>query len=90
MKLPKYIFGGTLVYLVAFLIDYVTTLFAIDESGNYHSKLGLKISMEMNAEEMYTVFSLTPQILLTYIIWISFVCLVLFIIKKKLQKKPSI
>lgn len=41
MKLTKYIFIGTLLYLFLFLIDYFVTLFSIDESGVYESKIRL-------------------------------------------------
>ena len=87
MKLSKFIVVGSVVYLVAFLIDYLTTLFAIDQSGVYHSKLGLKITMEMSPEEMFTTFSLTPQILVTYIIWIIIICLFYFFIAHFSKRK---
>ncbi|TQS75897.1 hypothetical protein DX933_03885 [Ornithinibacillus gellani] len=87
MKLSKVIVIGTVVYLVAFLIDYLTTLFSIDRSGVYHSKLGLKITMEMSPEEMFTTFSLTPQIIVTYISWIAILCLLYFFIKLLAKRK---
>ncbi|WP_243292780.1 hypothetical protein [Bacillus sp. FJAT-47783] len=82
MKLSKFIFLGTVLYLFLFLFDYFITLFSIDETGVYMSKLGLKIDMIMNEEELFTTFSLTPQILVTYGIWLLFICLCYFGIKK--------
>lgn len=81
MKLSKFIFLGTILYLFLFLFDYFITLFAIDETGVYMSKLGLKIDMIMNEEELFTTFSLTPQILVTYGVWLLIICLCYFGIK---------
>lgn len=89
MKLSKFIVFGTVAYLVAFLIDYLTTLFSIDESGVYHSLLGLKITMEISPEEMFTTFSLTPQILVTYIIWIVIICIFYVIINQLSKRKQT-
>ena len=47
MKISRYIVIGTVIYIVVFLVDYLFTLFAIDESGVYKSKLGLKITMDI-------------------------------------------
>ncbi|ENH98203.1 hypothetical protein J416_01874 [Gracilibacillus halophilus YIM-C55.5] len=82
MKLTKFVFIGTIIYLLLFLIDYLVTLFSIDKSGVYKSKLGLEIDMTMNEEELFTTFSLTPQVLITYFTWIIIVCLGFFMIQK--------
>ncbi|KEP24832.1 hypothetical protein BA70_15005 [Bacillus zhangzhouensis] len=87
MRLPRWIFLGTILYLVAFLIDYITTLFSIDKSGVYMSKLGLKIDMTMNEEELYTNFSFTSQILIIYIIYILFIIALFAIVKFKKTTK---
>ncbi|PRR89277.1 hypothetical protein C6W20_15385 [Bacillus sp. NMCN6] len=87
MRLPRWIFLGTILYLVAFLIDYITTLFSIDQSGVYMSKLGLKIDMIMNEEELYTNFSFTSQILIIYIIYILFIIALFAIVKFKKTTK---
>ncbi|MCP3027074.1 hypothetical protein [Halobacillus sp. A5] len=82
MKLTKFIFIGTVVYLVLFLIDYLVTLFSIDESGEYMSTLGLSIDMTMNEQELFTNFSLTPQVLVTFVSWLLIVCLVYLVAKR--------
>ncbi|NRG48111.1 hypothetical protein HRF87_25815 [Bacillus sp. CRN 9] len=89
MKLSKFIFIGSMIYLTLFLIDFLITLFSIDETGVYRSKLGLGIDMTINDVEMFTTFSLTPQILVTYISWLFIICTVFFIIKKVKQAKYS-
>lgn len=81
MKLSKFIFFGTILYLFLFLIDFLTTLFSINKTGIYKSKLGLKIDMVMNDQELYTTFSLTTQILITYISWILLLCLLFLVFK---------
>ncbi|WP_101841962.1 hypothetical protein [Halobacillus sp. Marseille-P3879] len=87
MKLTKFIFIGTVVYLVLFLIDYLVTLFSIDESGEYKSTLGLNIDMTMNEEELFTNFSLTPQVLITFVSWLLIVCLVYLVAKRISQRR---
>ncbi|CDQ20594.1 hypothetical protein SAMN05192559_105137 [Halobacillus karajensis] len=82
MKLTKWIFIGTVIYLAAFLIDYFVTLFSIDESGIYRSKLGLQIDMTMNEEELFTTFSLTTQVLFTYLAWLVILCISVLILRK--------
>ncbi|MFG6146846.1 hypothetical protein [Halobacillus sp. B23F22_1] len=82
MKLTKFIFIGTVVYLVLFLIDYLVTLFSINESGEYMSTLGLSIDMTMTEEELFTNFSLTPQVLVTFVSWLMIVCLVFLVAKR--------
>lgn len=87
MRLSRWIFLGTILYLVAFLIDFITTLFSIDQSGVYMSKLGLKIDMTMNKEELYTNFSFTSQFLIIYMIYILFIIALFAIIKSKKTTK---
>ncbi|GGF18061.1 hypothetical protein GCM10010954_16060 [Halobacillus andaensis] len=87
MKLTKFIFIGTVVYLVLFLIDYLVTLFSIDESGEYMSTLGLSIDMTMNEEELFTNFSLTPQVLITFVSWLLIICLVFLVAKRISHRK---
>ncbi len=89
MKLTKFITFGTIIYLLLFLLDYITTLFSIDESGVYMSKLGLKINMKMNEKELFTTFSLTPQVLITYISWIILVCIFYLALKKINNRRKS-
>lgn len=89
MKLSRFIVVGTVIYAVVFLIDFLTTLFAIDESGVYHSKLGLKLTMEKSPEELFTTFTLTPRILVTYIVWILIVCL-FYVIIQQIKKRKSV
>ncbi len=87
MRLSRWIFLGAILYLVAFLIDFITTLFSIDQSGVYMSKLGLKIDMTMNKEELYTNFSFTSQFLIIYMIYILFIIALFAIIKSKKTTK---
>ncbi|MCP3031580.1 hypothetical protein LF817_09480 [Halobacillus sp. A1] len=88
MKLTKFAMIGTVIYLTLFLIDYLTALYSIGESGMYHSLLGLRIDLRMNEEELFTTFSLTPKVLFTYILWMVLVWLVFMIVKKRNHRRP--
>lgn len=71
-KLFKVFSLATVIYIVIFLIDYVYELFQINESGTHITILGLKIVTKITPEELYTTFSLTWQVLITYIIFTIF------------------
>ncbi len=82
VKIFKKISFATVIYFIVFLIDYVFELFQINESGTYLTILGLKIVTKMTPEELYTTFSLTWWVLITYIIFT-----VLFIVGSKIIRK---
>lgn len=86
-KLFKKISIATVIYVVVFLIDYVIELFRITESGTYVTVLGLRIVTEMTSEELFTTFSLTWQVLITYIIFTIFFIVVSSLVGKRINKK---
>jgi hypothetical protein len=86
-KLFKKISLATVIYVVVFLIDYVIELFRITESGNHVTILGLRIVTEMTPEELFTTFSLTWQVLITYIIFTIFFIVTSSLIGKFFNKK---
>lgn len=86
-KLFKKISLATVIYVVVFLIDYVIELFRITDSGTHVTIMGLRIVTEMTPEELFTTFSLTWQVLLTYIIFTIFFIASSSLIGKNFNKK---
>lgn len=87
MKFSKQIVFATVSYLVLLLLDFVLTLYSINESGLYTSVLGLKIDMVMTESELLTTFSLSIKMLLYYILWFAFIVLLCTIVGKCRKKK---
>lgn len=86
-KLFKKISLATVIYVVFFLIDYVIELFRITDSGTHVTIMGLRIVTEMTPEELFTTFSLTWQVLITYIIFTIFFIVSSSLINKFFNKK---
>lgn len=86
-RLFKKISLATVIYVVVFLIDYVIELFRITESGTHVTIMGLRIVTEMTPEELFTTFSLTWQVLITYIIFTIFFIIISGIIGKIFNRK---
>jgi len=87
MKFSKQIVFATVSYLVLLLLDFVVTLYSINESGLYTSVFGLKIDMVMTEAELMTTFSLSITMLLYYILWVAFIVLLCTIVSKCRKRK---
>ena len=70
MKLiyKKTLFTGTNLFLILLLIDYITTLFSLNETAVKSSFFGIIFDHVMTDTELYTTFSLDPKIFAFYII----------------------
>ena len=74
--------AGSSIYLVAFMIDYIIELFSINSSGIKTTALGLKIVTTMNEHSLNTTFSLTWEVLISYLIFILFFMFAFYFFKK--------
>ena len=74
--------AGSSIYLVAFMIDYVAELFSINSFGIKTTVLGLKIVTNMNEHSLNTTFSLTWEVLISYLIFILFFMSAFYFFKK--------
>ncbi len=68
-KSIKSILGTTItIFGVVVLIDYCTTLFSTRETGVYPGITGLILTMEFTEEQITMAPSLSPRIILTFLI----------------------
>ena len=74
--------AGSSIYLVVFMIDYIIELFSINSSGIKTTALGLKIVTTMNEHSLNTTFSLTWEVLISYLIFILFFMFAFYFFKK--------
>ena len=80
---------GSSIYLVVFMIDYIIELFSINSSGIKTTALGLKIITTMNEHSLNTNFSLTWEVLISYLIFILFFMFAFYFLKK-IKKQMTI
>ncbi|HEC2149960.1 TPA: hypothetical protein R1940_001838 [Staphylococcus delphini] len=89
MKIAKLLTTSFIIWLILFLIDYLYELFQISESGERVTLMGLKIESHITKDEINTYFSLTPKLLLSFIIVLISVSIIYFL-ASKLNKDKKI
>lgn len=62
---------ASLTWMIIFVVDYMRTLFSIEESGTTVTYMGLRIRTDMNASELVTTFSLTWRALALYVAFLA-------------------
>ncbi|BDR59768.1 hypothetical protein KIM322_00290 [Lactobacillus xylocopicola] len=87
MNLNKAFKVGSSLYLLLFLLDYLIELFSISSSTVKTALLGLKITMKMSPATLDTVFSLTWQVLLTYLIFMIIFFTITYLFQKTKRKR---
>ena len=80
---------GSSIYLVVFMIDYIIELFSINSSGIKTTALGLKIIITMSEHSLNTTFSLTWEVLISYLIFILLFMFAFYFLKK-IKKQMTI
>ncbi|MFT9266916.1 hypothetical protein [Oenococcus sp.] len=78
---------ATTVYLVAFIVDYIVTLFQITKGATITNLMGLKASSQATKE---ISFALTWQSLIIYLCFVITWLLAAFIINKIIHQSTAV
>ncbi len=84
-KIYKSLMKGTNLFLILLLIDYITTLFSLNETKRVVSRLGIIFDHVETDTYITTKFSIDIKLLIYYAI----VLLLVFIIEFKKNDKPN-
>lgn len=84
-KICKALMKGTNLFLVLLLIDYITTLFSLNETKRVVSRLGIIFDHVETETYITTKFSIDLKLLIYYTI----VVLLVFIIELRKNDKPN-
>ncbi|MGW7948362.1 hypothetical protein ACWEVE_13145 [Staphylococcus xylosus] len=82
MKIAKILTFSFITWLLLFVIDFLYELFQISKSETITTLMGLKIDSQMTKEEINTYFSLTPQMILSFVIIVIIVSILSFLTYK--------
>ncbi|MHA8042358.1 hypothetical protein ACWYYG_00070 (plasmid) [Staphylococcus xylosus] len=89
MKIAKVLTLSFIVWLILSLTDYLYELFQIDKSGTIVTLMGLRIESHITKDEINTYFSLTPQMIVSFLIILIILSLIFFLISNINGDKKS-
>lgn len=79
-KLTRAFKSGINIFIIALFIDFLFTLFKLNESGFYTSRMGIEVNHIINEEIVSTTFTLNNKI---YIYFIAIIALMYISIQAK-------
>lgn len=85
-KIYKALFKGTNVFLILLMIDYITTLFSLNETSMVISKLGIVFNHIQTETQITTSFGVNSKLIISYFI----VILIAFILELFSKKEDGL
>ena len=86
-KIYKALFKGTNLFFILLMIDYITTLFSLNETSKVVSKLGIIFNHVQTSNEISTSFGVDIKMLVTYCAVIG-IALIIELLSKR-NVKPA-
>lgn len=86
-KIYKALFKGTNLFFILLMIDYITTLFSLNETSKVVSKLGIIFNHVETSNEISTSFGVDIKMLVTYCAVIG-IALIIELLSKR-NVKPA-
>lgn len=86
-KIYKALFKGTNLFFILLMIDYITTLFSLNETSKVVSKLGIIFNYVQTSNEISTSFGVDIKMLIAYCAVIG-IALIIELLSKR-NVKPA-